>query len=185
MNERKIDIEAKIFALLELSKSTAEGTEHESKSALEMAIRLAAKHGISLSSLSDKRQAYAGNWYKGAVGPDKTHVVEYTTDRFAELSLKDWCELVECFGWERHRRSHDDHEGLILAYRQPDRIPKLEVRVFERPWLDVEFEVVRNPDPTIGKFDEWMRMTFDVVELGVTYHDFKTWLENDKKVPVK
>ena len=83
----------------------------------------------------------------------------------------------------RHRRIHDDKEGLILMYRQPGRTPKLEVRIFERPWKDIEFEVLRNPDPILGQFEDWMNKIFDVVDLGVTFHDFGEWLQRDKAVP--
>ena len=98
MAERNIDIESKIIALLELSKSTAEGTEHEAKLALETAIRLAAKHGISISKLTEKRQAYAGmDWFRGST---PFTYVDYTTQRFADVSLQCWSQLAESFGWE-------------------------------------------------------------------------------------
>jgi hypothetical protein len=175
MSERQIDIEVKLLALLELSKSTAKGTENEAKLALEMAIRLASKHGISLTKLAEKRQAYAGDWFKGSTG--ETKVTEFTEQRFAEYALRRWSDLAEQFGWKRHRRMMDDREGLILMYRKLNQVPKLEVRIFERPWHDVEFEVLRNPDPILGEFESWMNHIFDIEHLGVTYHDFEEWLK--------
>jgi hypothetical protein len=184
MAERNIDVETKIMALLELSKSQAEGTEHEAKLALEMAIRLAMKHGIDINKLAKKRESYAGgDWFKGSATAN--HVVEYSDDRFAVAALQRWAEAAEKYGWERHRRILDDKEGLILMYRQPNRSPKMEVRIFERPWEDIEFEVLRNPDPILGQFETWMNKIFDVVDLGVTFFDFQVWLEKDKVNPVR
>lgn len=182
MIERNLDVEAKLNALLELSKSTAEGTEHEAKLALEMAIRLASKHGISLTALSAKRKNYAGDWYSGS---GATTTIEFTNARYTIHPLRKWCELVEKFGWTRHRRDSDEKEGLIWMYRMPERIPKIEVRIFERPWSDVEFEVVRKPDPILGRLEEYTKMGFDLIELGVTYSDFYEWLEKDRVTPYK
>lgn len=178
MSERNLDIEAKLTALLELSKSTAEGTENEAKLALETAIRLAAKYGISLAKLADKRKAYAGgDWFGGT---PETTTVEYTEDRYRDVGVRSWCAYAEANGWQRHRRGSDEKEGQIWSYRQEGRTPKLEVRVFERPWGDVEFEVVQNPDPIIGKLEQFVRMGFDCIELGVTYDDFCNWVDGDK-----
>jgi Protein of unknown function (DUF2786) len=185
MSERNIDVEAKIMSLLELSKSQAEGTEHEAKLALEMAIRLAMKHNIDINKLAKKRESYAGgDWFKGST-TTANKADEYTDERFAEVALQRWAEVAEKYGWERHRRIHDDKEGLILMYRQPNRTPKMEVRIFERPWQDIEFEVLRNPDPILGKFEEWMNKIFDIVDLGVTFFDFQVWMEKDKVEPVQ
>jgi len=182
MSERNIDIEAKILALLELSKSVAEGTEHEAKLALEMAIRLAAKHDISLFKLAEKRQAeYAGEWFVPETGP----TVEYTEERYAEIELKGWCQLAESFGWQRHRKMRDDFEGKIMMYRQVDRMPKLELRIFVRPWNDIEFEVLKNPDPILGEFESWMNHIFDIEVIGVTFPDFREWLEMDRRCQEK
>ena len=185
--ERQFDIEAKLAALLELSKSTAEGTEHEAATALEMAIRLAAKHGISLTKLADKRKAYAGDWFsRGTSSADSATPqadVEFSEERYLDVAVKRWCDLAESHGWERHKRTEDSKEGFIWMYRQPNREPKIEVRIFGRPWGDVEFEVVRRPDPIIGNLEQWMNMGFDCIELGVTYHDFANWLFRDKMNP--
>ena len=182
MAERNIDIEAKLDALLELSKSTAEGTEHEAKLALEMALRLASKYGISLADFAAKQKKTAGNWYANT---GDTVEVEYTDERYREAKLRSWCETAESFKWERYKRNYDKREGNIWMYRQTNRNPKLELRIFERPWGDIEFEVVRNPDPIIGQLDVWTKMGFDCIELGVTYHDFRSWLESDHHKPCK
>lgn len=172
--ERNFDIEAKLLSLLELSKS--EANDNESKLALEMAIRLAAKHGISLSSLTAKRAAYAGNWHASEVNVRPTE--EYTDERFRYRSPQEWCDLVEEYGWQRHRKTYDQYEGQIWMYRHPGVTnPKLETRIFERSWGDIEFEVVKNPDPIIGSLDLYTQMGFDCVELGTTFSDFRSWLE--------
>ncbi len=182
MTERNIDVEAKINALLELSKSTAEGTENEAKLALETAIRLAAKYNISLKYLAEKRKSYAGDWFRTDV---KTETVEYSDERYRELQIKKWSDLAESFGWIRHTRNYDVKEGFIWSYRQENRYPKVELRIFERAWGDIEFEIVRNPDPILGKIEEWTKMGFDCLELGVTYYDFLDSLKRDQTTPLK
>lgn len=176
MTERHFDIETKLLALLELSKSTAKGTENEAALALETAIRLAAKHGISLTQLAEKRRKYAGEWFSEDV---TVETVEYTDERYTSVSVREWGSFAEQHGWQRHRRTYDDFEGHIWMYRQPERMPALEVRIFERNWGDIEFEVVLNPDPIIGQLDSFTQMGFDCVALGVTFDDFKRWIAND------
>jgi hypothetical protein len=182
MNDRLFDIEGKIIALLALSESTAEGTEHEAKTALEIAIRLAAKHNISLSGLAQKRSQKTTDWFRGGKAGEAEMrgfdaVYGFDEEHFATIAVQRWCALADKFGWQRHRRSYDKREGMIYAYRMPGLKPKLELRVFDRPWGEVEFEIVRNPDPIIGQYEAWMEDLFDIVALGVTYHDFAAWLE--------
>jgi hypothetical protein len=179
MPEKLIDIEEKIVALMELSKSTAKGTEHEAKLALETAIRLAAKYDISINKLADKRKAYAGDWFQGV--SDITTEVEYIDERYAEVHIRKWCKLAESCGWERYRKDYDDIEGHIWRYRILNRIPKIELRIFERPWGDIEYEVVKNPDPMLGHIEKWAMMGFDCIELGVVYYDFQAWLDKDMR----
>lgn len=65
---------------------------------------------------------------------------------------------------------------MIYAYRKEGQNPKLELRIFDRPWGEIEFEVIRNPDPILGNFEQWMDAIFDIVYLGVTFSDFRDWI---------
>lgn len=183
VNERTFDIETKLIGLLRLSESKVGGTEHEAKLALETAIRLAAKHGIKLSSLTEKRNEFSNTntWFRG--GSESAPVGEdYVAPEFVQVAR--WCKFAEDNGWTRFRRTYDKKEGMIYAYRVPDRVPKLELRIFDRPWGDVEFEVVRNPDPIIGQFESWMNNIFDVIHLGVTFSDYRDWVNmNARALP--
>lgn len=180
MKERNFDIEAKISSLLRLAESTASGTANESKLALEMAIRMAAKHGIKISDLADKRNEYVTNtWFKGGA-QTSNEPQEYQEAEWAHV--KRWCDVAEKAGWTRYRKTHDDREGWIYAYRKEGQVPKLELRIFDRPWGDTEFEVIRNPDPIIGDYETWMDNIFDVIAIGVTFNDFGRWLNTPQPV---
>ncbi len=183
MSERTFDIETKLIGLLRLSESKTEGTEHEAALALETAIRLAAKHGIKLSSLNDKRNEFSNTktWFRGGTA-SSSETTEYVAPEFVQVAR--WCKFAEANGWTRFRRTYDAKEGTIYAYRIEGRTPKLELRIFDRPWGDVEFEVVRNPDPIIGQFEVWMNNIFDVIHLGVTYEDLREWVNmNGRALP--
>lgn len=179
VKEKNFDIESKISALLRLSESTAIGTSNEAALALETAIRMAAKHGIKISDLADKRNEYVTNtWFHGQAHTSQTTTREYREPEW--VSVKRWCDTAEKHGWSRHRKTHDVKEGWIYAYRKDGQSPKLELRIFNRPWGDIEFEVIRNPDPIIGEYQAWMEQIFDVVALGVTYEDFYSWIQSPK-----
>jgi len=179
VKEKNFDIESKLLGLLRLSESQSAGTEHEAASALEMAIRLAAKHQIKLSELAEKRTEYAATntWFRAGATTTAKEGDDYIAPEFVQV--KRWCDFVEKAGWVRHRRSNDSFEGTIYAYRRPTLMEgeaKLEIRIFDRPWGDIEFEVVRNPDPILGNYAEWMDRIFDCVTLGVTFEDFRQWV---------
>lgn len=179
VKEKNFDIESKISALLRLSESTASGTSNEAALALETAIRMAAKHGIKISDLADKRNEYVTNtWFRGQshASQAETPAGEYREPEW--VTIKRWCDTAEKCGWTRHRKTHDAKEGWIYAYRKDGQVPKLELRIFNRPWGDIEFEVIRNPDPIIGEYQAWMEQIFDVVSLGVTYEDFSAWIRS-------
>lgn len=181
MNERTFDIESKLLGLLRLSESTVSGTENEAKLALEMAIRMAAKHGVKLSTLADKRNEYAATntWFRGGSSTAPAND-NYVAPELVKVAR--WCAYAESLGWSRYRRSHNQREGTIYAYRQEGRTPKLELRIFDRPWGDVEFEVIKNPDPILGAYEAWMENIFDVVCLGVTFEDFRAWVNTTRMV---
>lgn len=174
MTERLFDVETKLLNLLRLAESEAKGTEHEAKVAMEMAIRLSAKHGIKLSTLQTKKNESLTNWFRGggSTAPDQ-EVKEYVEPELREV--KHWCDLAERHGWQRHRRTRDPKEGMIYAYRMGVN-PKMELRIFLRPWNDVEFEIITNPDPILGAYESWMENIFDVLAVGVTYEDFRMCL---------
>lgn len=184
MSERTFDIETKLIGLLRLSESKTEGTEHEAALALETAIRLAAKHGIKLSSRNEKRNEFNNTktWFRGGATSSPAGDEDYVAPEFVQVLR--WCKFAEENGWTRYRRTYDAKEGMIYAYRIEGRTPKLELRIFDRPWGDVEFEVVRNPDPIIGQFQSWMDNIFDVIHLGVTFGDLQEWVRmNARALP--
>lgn len=178
MSERKFDIESKLIGLLRLAQSNTENNQNESAAAMEMAIRLATKHGVKLSSLTTE-QSPTKEWFRGSTNSSNSTDTQKEYVPFEYIEISKWCSLAEKFRWERHSRFRDPKEGEIYCYRNTNGTTKLELRIFNRPWGDVEFEVIRNPDPIIGDYQSWMEGIFDVVYLGVTFSDFREWIKSN------